>query len=216
MRSILTVTLPASDLQLLSIQEMRAAASATDDSRDAELEALGLSIAASIMSECNIAVGIGGEPTLLQETLSETFYSPRGCDLILSRRHNIVVSSLTEDDAPLAAGDDYLVEPESGLLSRWSGGVQSAWSARTVVVAYQAGFATAPADLKQAATDFFRMTWQERMRDPSVKGHEVDVPGVMRERTDYWVGSIPGQSSEGAVPDIVAGQLKRFRNIAFA
>lgn len=212
MRSILTVTTPANDLALLSIEELRATAGVSDDSRDIELTALGLSIAASIMSECNIAVGIGGEPTLLQETLSETFYSPRGCELILSRRHNVAIASVTEDDALLVVNDDYLVNPESGLLSRQSSAYPSHWCARTVVVVYQAGFATVPADLKQAATDFFRATLAERSRDPFVKSKSVEAPGILSESTDYWVGSVPGQTSEGPVPDIVSGQLKRYRN----
>lgn len=216
LRSKLAITTPASSLALLTLAELRAAA---DDSAatDATLLALGLRIAASIMSECNIAIGAGGEPTLLQETLTETFYWPKRCDLILARRHNIVVTSVTVDtDSPLVSGTDYIVNPESGILTRLSSGYPCAWCGQTVIVVYQAGFATIPGDLKQAALDFFRATLNEAGRDPFVKSESVEIPGIETRRQDFWVGSVPGQSNEGAVPDIVAGQLKRFRKVVVA
>lgn len=223
LRPSLTVTTPAASLALLTVAELRAAAGVTDGSQDVTLQALGLSVAAAIMSECNIAIGAGGEPTLFRETLTETFYwpywpnRPNSCDLVLSRRHNIAVTSVTVDtDAPLVVNTDYRVNPESGILSRVNSGYPISWWGQTIVVVYAAGFVTIPADLKQAATDFFRATFNEAGRDPFVKEQETEIPGVERQRIAYWVGSIPGQSSEGAVPDIVAGQLKRFRNAVVA
>lgn len=213
MRSTLIVTTAASSLALLTIDELRAAVG-DSAATDSDLLALGLRIAAAIMSECNIAVGSGAEPTLLQETLTETFYWPRRIDLVLSRRHNIVISSVTVDGSALTA-TDYIVDPESGILTRISGGYPCHWGG-TVVVVYQAGFATVPGDLKAAALDFFRASLNESGRDPFVKGETTDIPGVESKTVTYWVGSVPGQSNEGAVPDIVAGQLKRFRNSVFA
>lgn len=215
MRSTLVVTTPASSLALLTIDELRAAAGITD-ATDASLLALGLSIAASIMSECKIAIGSGGEPTLLKETLTETFYWPKRCDLVLSRRHNIVISSIALDGTALVAGTDYLIKPESGILTRMSGGYPTEWWGSAVVVVYQAGFATVPADLRQAAIDFFRGVFLESDRDPFVKSLSEEIPGVMTERRDFWVGGIPGQSSGGPVPDFISGQLKRFRNVVVA
>lgn len=218
MRSSLTITTPASELTLLTVAERRAAAGATDGSRDAELLALDLSISASIMSECNIAIGVGAEPTLRKETLTETFFWPMGCDIVLSRRHNVVISSITNSLVPGVADDvvmdvgDYMVDPESGILTRLWIGYPAEWYWQTVVVVYDAGFETIPADLKRAVTDFFRASLNEAERDPFVKSESIEVVGVDTVRRDYWVGSVPGTVSEGAVPDIVAGQLKRFRN----
>lgn len=211
MRSVLTVTNPASDLALLTIAEMREAAGVTGSEQDVKLTALGQRIAASITSECNIAIGNGGEPTLRQETLTETFYLDWEAELILARRHNIAISSIVSD-AVAVDGSDYLVDPESGILTRLSDDIPIGWDAQKIVVVYQAGFATVPGDLQQAAMDFFRSAWLEQGRDPLVKSERTDIPGIMERETAYWVGSVPGQSSEGAVPDIVAGQLKRFRN----
>lgn len=210
---MLTVTTPATSLALLTEAERRTAAGVSDGSQDAELLALDLRVAASIMSECNIAIGAGSEPTLLRETLTETFYWPNRCDLVLSRRHNIAITSITVDtDAPLVAVTDYRVNPESGILTRTSSGYPFSWSGQAVVVVYQAGFATVPPELKQAATDFFRAAFNESGRDPFVKSESIEVVGIDTVRRDFWIGSVPGQSNESAVPDIVAGQLKRFRN----
>ena len=52
------------------------------------------------------------------------------------------------------------------------------------------------------------------MRDPALKSEVVDIPDVERTEKSWWVGSVPGQSNEGAVPDVVSGQLKRFRHLA--
>lgn len=217
MRSFLAITEDAGDLALLSIEELRAAAGVTGGSQDTALTALGLQIASAIMAECNIAVGSsadGVEPTLKQETLTETFYQVDAAELLLSRRHNIAISSLVEDGTTLVANDDFMTEPESGIITRLSTDCPRRWCARKVVVVYKAGFEIIPGDLKQAAIDFFRLAYLESTRDPALKSEVIDIPGVERTEKAWWVGSVPGQSSEGAVPDVVAGQLKRFRNFA--
>jgi hypothetical protein len=207
----LTVTTPATSLALLSIDELREAAGVTGSGSDARLSAMGLRVAAAIMQECNIAVGSGSQPTLWRETLTETFRMVRVDTLPLSRRHEVSISSIVEDGVTLDASD-YIVDPESGLVARLSADEPLAWCATNVTVVYDAGFSTLPGDLRQAAMDALRAFWLESGRDPMVKGRETEVPGVYRERVDLWAGSLPGQGGEGAVPDIVAGQLARFRN----
>ncbi|MER8615976.1 hypothetical protein NKG99_03845 [Mesorhizobium sp. M1409] len=216
MRSFLAITEDASDLALLSIDELRTAAGITGGSQDTALKALGLRVASAIMAECNIAVGSsteGVEATLKQETLTQTFYQVEVDELMLARRHNVVVSSLVEDGTTLD-DTDFMVDPESGLVTRLSSDCPRRWCARKVVATYKAGFETIPGDLKQAATDFFRYAYLESTRDPALKSEVVDIPGVERTERAWWVGSVPGQTFEGAVPDIVAGQLKRFLNPA--
>ncbi|TPJ60828.1 hypothetical protein [Mesorhizobium sp. B2-6-1] len=216
MRSSLAVTTPAGDLSLLTQSERREAAglAAGDASQDAKLAALDLRLAAAIMAECKIAIGAGGEPTLLQETLTETFRGVHLAEIILSRRHKIEITSLTEDDTAITFDTDFVVDPESGLAARLCSDQHVRWCASKIVVVYKAGFtfATIPGDLKQAAMDFMRLAWAEKDRDPSLKSEVVDIPDVRRVERGFWVGSVPGQSTEGAVPDIVAGQLARYRN----
>lgn len=213
MRSFLTVVAAASSLSLLTPEEMRVAAGlvSSDASQDAALAPLGLRVAAAIMAECNIAVGTGGEPTLLKETLSETFYGVRADNLVLARRHNVAITSVTDRATTLDAAE-HVVDPESGILTRLSNDCPIRWCATKLVVVYDAGFTDVPGDLKQAALDFFRYAWLEGKRDPALKAEVIDIPDVERVEKTWWVGSVPGQSYEGAVPDIVAGQLKRFRN----
>jgi hypothetical protein len=64
--------------------------------------------------------------------------------------------------------------------------------------------------------DFMRLAWAEKDRDPSLKTEVIDIPNVQRVERGYWVGSVPGQSTETAVPDVVAGQLARYRNVGVA
>lgn len=214
MRSTLVVTTKATDLALLTEAERREAAglAADDTSKDTALEALDQRIAAAIMSECNIAIGSGAEPTLWKETLTETFYSVHLDRLVLARRHNVVITSLTDSDTALL-DSDYIVDPEAGIITRMRSSCPSSWRAAKIVAVYTAGFEAIPADLKFAAMDFFRSEWLARSRDPLVKRVQTDVFEVESTTTDYWVGSVPGQAREGAVPDMVAGQLKRFRNV---
>lgn len=213
MQRTLVVTTKATDLTLLSVAERREAAGldSADASKDAALLALDQRVAAAIAAECKIAIGSGGEPTLKKETLTETFYGANVDRLVLSRRHNVAISSLTDCGTALVDGD-YIADPEAGIVTRIRCDRPARWQGSKIIVVYDAGFDTIPGDLKFAAMDFFRLAWLEKNRDPALKSREVDVSDIQRIKEDYWVGAVPGQSLEGAVPAIVAGQLVRFRN----
>jgi hypothetical protein len=215
MDSRLVITTPAADLSLLSVEERRTAAGVTGADYDTTLEAMDLLAAATIVDECNIAVGEGGEPTLLQETLTETFRNVAADYLRLARRHEITISSVTIDGVVLETSE-YEVNPESGILRHLDGAFYAPWYAMTAVVVYQAGFQTVPAALKGAASSALQSIWSRSRRDPAVKAQEIDVDGLDRVRTDYWVGTVPGQADFGTLPDFVIAQLKRFRNPAVA
>lgn len=212
---MLVVTDSAESLQLLTIDEMRAAAGITGSGSDAALRAIGLSVAASITSECNVAIGSGAPPTLLRETLTQTFRRVRASRLLLARRHEVEITSI-DVDGEAVSPDDCEADPESGLVSLMVDDFPSRWVGSKIVIVYQAGFATVPDELKMAATDFFRSSWLESQRDPALKGFVEDIPGVLRTEKQYWVGAVPGQAQEGPVPAIVSGQLKRFRNVGIA
>lgn len=207
----LTVKTKAEDLSLLTAEERRSAAGVTGTASDTDLEAMDKRIAAAITTECSIAVGSGAEPTLRQETLVETFFGACGAQLILSRRHEVEIVSVTVDGTALTE-EDYLVDPETGLLCRMQGGYPSAWSGRKVDVEYKAGFAAVPDELKAAAIAMLRLAWSERSRDPAIKSERINIPDVREVDRQYWVGALPGQTNRGAVPDAIAGCLMRFRN----
>ncbi|GAA2888073.1 hypothetical protein GGQ99_004790 [Aminobacter niigataensis] len=212
-RSQLVVDVAADSLQLLSIEEMRAAAEISGSASDSQLKAMGLEVAQAIMSECNIAVGKGAEHTLWQETLVETFYWVLSDELLLSRRHDIELLSVVAGGVILA-DTEYQADPESGIMHRLCGDRPMEWRATRIVVTYKAGFEAIPGDLKMAASEFFKLAWQNQKRDLALRSEVVDVPDVLRTEKNWWIGSVPGQSSDGAVPASIAGKLRRFRNIA--
>ena len=209
---MLKVVSPAANLSLTPIGALRVAAglAASDASRDAELEALGLRISAEIVSACRVAVGSGGEPTLRRETLEETFQHPRTSALVLSRRHQVEVNSILINEQVLDAAQ-YWTDEESGIVRRVN---ECTWFAGKIVVTYDAGFADVPADLAGAVTDYARLRLSAAARDPLVRGESVEVPDVMTTRTDYWVGEVPGAKA-GGLPAQISSQLRRYKNLAF-
>lgn len=210
--SLLVTTTPAADLQLLTIEELRAAAGVTGSAQDATLTAKGLRVSGAIAEACNVRPGRGSVPTFKQETLQETFRDMcREDELILSRRHEVAISSVVVDGTTLAS-TDYEVDGESGILTRLCDDDPSTWTGSKIVITYQAGFATVQDTLKRAAEEFMRFLWLEDKRDPSVKASEVEIQDIDRVRTEYWVGAIPGQGGSSAVPDFVLAQLGRYRN----
>lgn len=212
MGACLEIIAPAEDTLLASIEAMRVAAglAADDDSRDDELEAIGERVSAEIVEACAIAVGSGAEPTLRQERVAETFTLCGDEVLILSRRHNASIVSVTENGTAVTL-DDRSLDGEAGLLERWVDGRRSCWSAREVVVTYDAGFEDVPRSLEGAVVDLVRIRLSAAAVDPLVKGVTVDVEGIESVRTDRWVGALPGTGNVGIPADIMA-RLERFVN----
>jgi hypothetical protein len=68
----------------------------------------------------------------------------------------------------LVSGTDYLVDNDSGLVTRIEDDATIAWETglETVRVVYTAGYtqATVPGDLKQIALELFDMQWKEAIR----------------------------------------------------
>lgn len=210
--SHLVITTPADDTSLAPIEAMRAAAGLVsgDTSMDSELIALGRRISAEIVEACRIAVGEGAEPTLRKERLTETFSGCGDETLILSRRHNVSIVSVTENGSEVAL-DARSLKSEVGLLERWIGGHRSRWTANEIVVVYDAGFAISPASLVGVVTDLARIRLSQESADPLVKAVTVDVDGIDSIRTERWVGGFGNASSSGFPVDLMA-RLSRFIN----
>jgi hypothetical protein len=210
--SHLVITTPAGDPSLAPIAALRAAAglSSDDSSRDAELTELGKRISAEIVEACRIAVGEGEEPTLRKETLSETFTGCCDDVLILARRHNVKITSVTENGRAVTI-DARGLKSESGLLERWVNGCRSRWTANEIVVVYDAGFDVSPASLVGVVTDLARIRLSQASVDPLVKSVRVEVTDVDIVQTDRWIGSVPGMAETGMPAEIMA-RLARFIN----
>ncbi len=215
--SFLQVITPAEDLLLASLAAIRAAAglASSDTSRDAELTELGKRVSAEITEACRIAVGEteegeGAEPTLRRETVRETFCGSGQDVLVLARRHNVKIVSVTEDGRPTTL-DARALRSEPGLLYRWIDGHQSFWTAREIVVEYDAGFETVPFSLAGVAVDLVRLRLSQASVDPLVKSTRVEIVDVETVQTDRWVGSTPGADTTGVPPELMA-RLGRYFN----
>lgn len=211
------VTTAASSPALLTPEQLRVAAglAADDESQDDALADVGLRVAAEISAACDIAIAVGAVPTLLRETLTETFRNVSRDKLVLSRRHDVAINSIAVDGTALETAE-YEVDGEAGLLSRLSGDVPVSWCGSKIVVVYQAGFATVPADLSGAANDLVQLRLSESTRDPLLKSEQINIPDVRDQRRDYWVGALGGARSGGGIPDHIAGRLARFMNVSVA
>lgn len=199
--SILVIDAAAESRALLTPAQLRTAAGAADNSRDAELADIGLRVADMIAEYCCVP-GDGITPTTLrQETLTETFRLS-GCvqPLILARRFLGAVS-VVEDGVTLAAAD-FEIEAGAGMLYRLCDDIRTRWPARKIVVTYQAGFATVPSTLVTAAMRLVRLDLSQTARDPLVKRERVRTDDVEEIETDYWGGSatdgslIPSDTAE--------------------
>jgi len=215
---MLTVTSPADDPTLVSIEAMRLAAGlvASDSSRDVELALLNRRISADIAVACRVAVGNGADPTLRQETLQQVFRKVKGRGLMLARRHNVEIVSVVIDGTTIASGDFY-VESEAGMIYRLSDDVPTNWCGRTATVVFKAGFDEVPPNLEGAAMDLARIRLSDAARDPMVKGERIDVPDVLERETSYWVGAVPGAAqAKGPVPPDIMVKLARYVNLLIA
>lgn len=183
--SILTVDTAAAALALLTLPELQAATKVTDGSRKADLLQFGLELAAAITGVCKVRGDGTTPPTLLLETLTETFRPEQAWQrLVLARRPIVAVTSVVECTTTLAA-DQYEIGAGAGYLRRLHCDRPIRWPADKIVVTYQAGLASVPDDLRRAAKRAATMLWAESGRDPNLK--RVRTEGI-GER-EYWVGS---------------------------
>jgi hypothetical protein len=205
MRSILEVTTPNTG-GLLTTAEARLSLGLTDGSRDADLDRMIARISAGIYKACKVASDGIHAPTLLSESITETFrlQYPLHASIQLSRRRVSEVTTVTEGSTELT-DDDFDIERASGLLSRLGVTDVSCWPKGVVVVDYIAGFLTVPADLKLAAETWLRILWRDAYQTPSNISDPfekvVDIPGV--ERVERWVSQMTiNQTTMGMPPEV--------------
>lgn len=205
MYSIFSVTAPAGDTSLLTIAELRTAVGVADNSRDAALTVLGRRLSAAISRQCGIAFDGVNPPTLLQETCTDVFRQARRSDaLLLSRRPVTSVVSVEIDGEALDA-DEYEADAASGILSRISSDRPIEWPCGRIEVAYVAGYATVPDDLKLAATKLATALNAETARDPSLK--RLEIPGVIER--EFWVAPTSDPLLTAEVNDLLSPYVER-------
>jgi hypothetical protein len=207
MRSLLTVTNAASELYLLTEAEAREACGIASG-QDAKILDFRKRSAAIITSACNVRAAGAQPPTLLLETLTETFRLTETAEgLILARRPIVEVVSVVEDAVTLD-GTDYQTDAAAGSLMRLCSDYPAWWAPCKIVVSYRAGWATVPEPLKLAAMKMVTLLKAESARDPNLK--EVEIPGVSRKV--YWVSPNDDPLVSAEIDDL----LKDYRNPVFA
>jgi hypothetical protein len=193
-----SVTTPASDVSLLTIPELRAAAGVSDASKDAELTIIGRRISTAIARQCALVDDGVNPPTLLRETCTEIFRWTGCGPLPLSRRPVTSVTSVTVDGSLIDAAD-YEIAGGSNLY-RLSSDDLSYWALGKITVVYVAGYSTAPDDLKLAASKLVTSIYSETARDPSLK--REDIPGVIER--EYWVAPSDDPLLSKEISDLLA------------
>jgi hypothetical protein len=216
----LTVTVPAADLQLLTEEELRAAAGLQidDTSQDAKLATWGLQAAAALAGACGIAKAgyaaalaeaetpLRGEApvTFKAETLVQTFRIRNGTEtpkLLLARWPALAIHSVTVDMTELTT-DDWELDIPGSAITRVSGNGTRCWPAGRVIVEYDAGFDDPiPADLKGYAARLVGMYHGSEGDDPNER--RVEIPGVIS--IERWVDA----GSDAIMPDDIMAGLQR-------
>lgn len=213
--SVISVTTPASDLTLLTIAELRAAAQVTGNSQDANLKRVGDRVADAISQACKVVTDGAIPPTLRQETLVETFRLNRWWNrtdhrtpremLMLARRPIVSVASVVEAGNTLDPTiPDYEIRSGEGALLRLFNDAPSHWAHDKIVVTYTAGWSMVPQGLKRAAEKLVRFYWSEMAKDPLLR--TINIPGVS-ERT-YWIGA----PDDPSIPQDVMDDLGPYIN----
>ncbi len=99
--------------------------------------------------------------------------------IVLHRDLGVTITTVAEDGAALSA-DEY--ERGGVLLYRLRENVRVPWTARMVVVEYQAGFVLpddAPPALERACLDLLVGLWHGQGRDPAVRNETTEGVGAV-------------------------------------
>lgn len=212
MRNLFTVTTANND-PLLTTAEARAAVGITDGSRDADLNRLVARISAAIYRASKVRTDGVHAPTLLSESITETFRSTtfEACglkSLLLSRRRISEIETITEGTTELVDAD-FEYDAASGELFRLGSSDIMPWPSGLITVEYIAGLVTVPDDLKLAAEFWLRAQWRDAYQepatllDPFVKVDEI--PGV--SRIERWVSAMNTKADMTLMPPEVESIL---------
>jgi hypothetical protein len=165
-RNIFTVTTANND-PLLTTAEARAAVGITDTSRDADLTRLVARISAAIYRASKVRTDGVHAPTLLSESVTDTFRLVcHKQSLLLSRRRISEVETITEGATELET-TDFEFDAASGELFRLGATEVTCWPSGLITVEYVAGLLTVPDDLKLAAETWLRTLWRDAYETPA-------------------------------------------------
>lgn len=101
--------------------------------------------------------------------------------LVLRRPRAVSLTSITYADGSTSTLSDYDLDPDTAIIY-WNANTLGRFPGcgRNVVVTYQAGFASLPADLVHAVKELVRHLWETQRPNRLLRGASVDdlVPGA--------------------------------------
>jgi hypothetical protein len=210
MRSIISVTTPATTTKLTTLDRVKAELSITNNSQDIILNAK--IDEASEDAEASLGFRVP------RETVSETFWHSEPMELseylVLDRAPVVSIDSVIMD-GDIMDPSLYRLDAARGLLYAMNPtGYACYWYfTQSIVVNYIGGYLLPgqggrdlPAGIEGAVVELVTDYWSAKGRDPSVKSEEI--PGVLRR--DYWVGAV---GEEGELPPRVVMKLAPFRRV---
>jgi len=208
MRSIVTVTVPATNEALTTLDRVKLELDIENDDSDEVLQAK--------IDEASSDIEASLGYRLVRETVSEAIYRDLfdhfPMSLLLERYPIVSITSVTVDGEALSASLYRLDPKTSELIVLDSSGYPCGWFfQQSVVVVYVAGYIlpgesgeNLPEGIQGAAVELISNYWAARGRDPSVKSE--NIPGLMA--VDYWVGAV---GEAGELPPSVVSKLAAFR-----
>lgn len=208
---VTTVVTPASSYDLVDLATVKDDLMITDTSSDAFLSRVITRVSAEAKLFCNRVFQV---ETVLdkifpwRDDVHFTVVSGERMQPVQLTRWPITASpTVTEDGTALVEGTDYLVKYDVGQLVRLdTNGRPKAWRSLPISAQYQAGFATVPPDVQDAAIRLINISWFGRTRDRMLR--QENVPNVLEQ--SWWFASGPGTST-GDMPPDVAAILERYR-----
>ena len=190
--SFINVSAPASDLDLLTLEQLKDAVDVSGSTYDAKLKLLGARVSAAITAACQVEGDGINPPTLLKETVTETFrrqsFWANGAWPFADSekmRHSLYLKRFPVASVISVVADGTMLDPSSyelraadGALVRLSNDTETPWLNWKIVVSYSAGFASVPDDLALCAAQLAQILWWQSGRDPNQK--QAFLEGVSR------------------------------------
>jgi hypothetical protein len=208
MRSILTVTSPASSYDLTTLATAKEDLGISDSSQDAKLSRL--------ITAASRAVATYLNRVMAKETVVETIRFDDVQEYVVLQRAPVVTITSAVEDGTTVDADEYETDQDSGTLYRLdASGYRHVWIAcKSLVVTYEGGWVlpgnsgrTLPEDIEQGTLAMLRGVWSASGRDPMLKAERVDGVGEL----EYWVGSSSQSGFE--LPSDVQTLLAPYRRI---
>jgi hypothetical protein len=194
-RRVTKVTDEASSYDLTTLTNVKQDLGITGTANDPALKRYISAVSGNVANYCNRVFAV---ETIEDRFLRSSSFTDVTDLLQLSRCPVVEIASVTVDDAPLIAEQDYILNASVGQLIRIdAGGRQCLWHGRTIVVSYDAGFETIPPDLEDAVIRVVTTRYRAKGRDLSIRQESVQGIGERQ----FWTAANGTASDLGEVLD---------------